>query len=534
MARLGFMIVVCLAGAACRLNPECFGSNECASGFVCRSEVCVPAEPAPNADGGTPEAGCASQAGSPLPDQQNVFGDRYLFHLDDVNNTTADTSTTNRRPARCMGGTCPLVQCGAYGGAAVFDGVDDALTIEGADFDLPRDLTFTIEAWIKLAGTTTSAQCFFEAGEVALCVAPGDRLAFDGALSDRVISADTWHHVAAIRNADVPFVELFIDGQSAGVTNLDPLSDVFDADLALGRGFRGSLDEVRFAAKALFPEVDFSISQVVSGVAWNRGEDIWIAGERGQGARVFIRNATRPRWSPDGTKLAFLRCPTPNTAPCTLHLADRDGGAERMLAGDVVPVQGAFGRAGDTYYFVRGTGCPNEIVRVNFGDNAIDVIAAEADYRDVEIGALSDPGYEVLYVWRETCARDRVTLSAMPEPAPFGVLSEVYSSTIAGARYESPRALDCDGCPEDLLFIHDGRLERGNRGGGAPVIVREEATAVDFARRASWYYVVADFAAGPPFMPTLHLWDYNVNAFLPMTNNATIPERHVDFSYVAP
>src|SRR5262245_54472075 len=121
------LLLVCFA-SACRLNPECFGSDECPSGQVCRSGSCTAAGsadaaaadasgvdaaladaagadagdaaaaadaagadagPSPDTgprDLGVDEAGCPTPSGEfgyPLEDEQAEFGDRLLFHFDE-------------------------------------------------------------------------------------------------------------------------------------------------------------------------------------------------------------------------------------------------------------------------------------------------------------------------------------------------------------------------------------------------------------------------------------------------------------------
>ena len=41
-------------------------------------------------------------------------------------------------------------------------------------------------------------------------------------------------------------------------------------------------------------------------LAFTRGEHVWVAAADGQGARILIRDAALPSWSPDGSRLAFV------------------------------------------------------------------------------------------------------------------------------------------------------------------------------------------------------------------------------------
>jgi hypothetical protein len=162
---------------------------------------------------------------------------------------------------------------GQINGAQLFDGIDDGIVVQGdTDFDFGGEESFSIEAWIRVAGgapvenkvvvgrddlpndqwwigvqaTTGFARFFLTSGGESAPLASASSVA-DG----------SWHHIVGVRDADNDQVLLYVDDLPP-VTQAAALANGFDnstADVTIGYftsfNFAGTIDEVAIYNRAL-------------------------------------------------------------------------------------------------------------------------------------------------------------------------------------------------------------------------------------------------------------------------------------------
>src|SRR5580658_11153691 len=99
-----------------------------------------------------------------------------------------------------------------------------------------------------------------------------------------------------------------------------------------------------------------SICPVRPEIAFVSGGDIWVAPETGGEAHILISNPadeSRPVYSPDGTKLAFVSTRTGNGDIYILTLATGD--VKRLTFDDRLDQLDAWSRDGRWIYFSNGS-----------------------------------------------------------------------------------------------------------------------------------------------------------------------------------
>lgn len=142
---------------------------------------------------------------------------------------------------------------GKFGDALEFDGVDDSIVVKDyATFDITENLT--LMAWFRPTNTLTNrtfivkhdafSVSFGEQEQLKFVVQPND-ISFQS--TDNI--SKYWHHFAV--TFDGKTVRIYIDGALNSEMPHDLPITASEADLVIGQGFSGSIDEVRIYNKAL-------------------------------------------------------------------------------------------------------------------------------------------------------------------------------------------------------------------------------------------------------------------------------------------
>ena len=205
------------------------------------------------------------------------------YHLDESEAPFADAQ--GGPPAVCS--SCPAPTNGRVKKAQRFNGTENGLNIlkDEALFDWGSKDSFSIEFWIQRPGSCAGST--FEYNEVVagrsdssgnlawwvgLSCQDGGRARFalrdsdsdnsDDAhiLSQTVLTGGSWHHVAAIRDAQTLDIRLYIDGLLEGIAPA-VFSSGFESPFAAlnigwldrsnGFNFEGTIDEIAFFDRAL-------------------------------------------------------------------------------------------------------------------------------------------------------------------------------------------------------------------------------------------------------------------------------------------
>jgi hypothetical protein len=187
----------------------------------------------------------------------------------------------------CSGASCPTPATGIVGDAQYFDGTDNANVDDYESFNWGPDDNFTIEFWMDkdtdCSGSTNNVILGrYGSGDFGLSIlwlgvncnggdgtvgaarfvlrdqsGTGVRLVGD---NDLIHSG--WHHMAAVRDADLDSVKLYVDGDlqismyyDFGVGFYDTTEvDVGYLDLSGGFKYSGTLDELAVYGRALSAE----------------------------------------------------------------------------------------------------------------------------------------------------------------------------------------------------------------------------------------------------------------------------------------
>lgn len=557
--RAASLLLLLFLASGCRLNAECFGSDECSDGRVCRAGACVLADSTSDAgldagdvgsagddaaldasvdsgldaglDGGAaPDGGgCTVQRGRQLADHQHLFDeDRLLLHFEDQLPLAAaalDTSAPSTLSPSCIGATCPASDCGAYGLGARFDGLDDVLLVEGTTYFYRDDSRYFLEAWINLDPARTARGCIFEyldasdqPTELGFCVEPDGALSLNATprIISTIVPAQEWHHVAVLRSPDDDTFFFYVDGAQVDTATRAIQGGATGGSLRIGAGFAGVLDEVRLSQRLLTPGYDFSISQTERALLYERERDVWISGGRGQAPRFLLARAARPKWSNDGSELAYLRCPEGQDGGCTWYRANRDLGNERILANNAARVSGAWGIEEPWFYFVRGAGCTRTIQRVHINTGSEEEIFATDGWTGLDTGGLFTPELRAIYAAREDCGNGGgIVVRADLEPA-----QPVYTAE-PGEEYGQLRAQGCHDCPAQFLFLRDEEMFLGYRTGGMPMSFGTGITSMDYFRgnRAYLANVPGTGACGNG---GICLLDFNFGSILQLFPTSTV------------
>jgi hypothetical protein len=260
-----------LAGKAC----------PCAAGWACdpASERCVRRSDAGSGDGGAIDAPAADvpSADAPVPDARVDAGtDAGLevpslvawYTMDSLARGIVTDATGAGHDATCEPDACPVAAVGRIGGALVFDGVDDVLTIaDHADFHVGA---LTIAAWINLAGGAAGYRAVVSKpyglardNSYMLFLSTSSQPYFELVSSTLVASesapTDVWVHLAATWDGSVQ--QLYLNGTpigtGSGTTMYDSHGLRIGGDLDDGVAvlhMQGAIDDVRIYDVALTPE----------------------------------------------------------------------------------------------------------------------------------------------------------------------------------------------------------------------------------------------------------------------------------------
>lgn len=222
--------------------------------------------------GAAPDAGSPGDAapGDAVPaDAARSDGLVAWYKLDSLVQTTAPDATGNA-DAVCARATCPAATPnGQIDGAFVFNGVDQLLHVASTP-SLETTHAFTVTVWLNRAAGADNAcvvnKSFGPSGDNSwqACVSAAGKLSFfsasststDGLVSDPVIAAAQWHHIALWWNGTTKAT--YIDGQR---TAQDDAAISFDAsDITIGADVDGTttvapldgeLDDVRIYDRTL-------------------------------------------------------------------------------------------------------------------------------------------------------------------------------------------------------------------------------------------------------------------------------------------
>lgn len=219
--------------------------------------------------------GAAPDAGGPpidaAPDDTSRSGNGLIawYKLDSLVQTTAPDATGNA-DAVCARATCPAATPnGRIDGAFLFNGLDQLLRVASTP-SLKTTRAFTVAVWLnRTAGADNACvvnKSFGTNGDNSwqACVNAAGKLAFFSAsstssgalLSDPVIAAAEWHHIALWWNGTTKAT--YIDGQRTAQN--DAAISFDDSDLTIGADvdgstvvapLKGELDDVRIYDRAL-------------------------------------------------------------------------------------------------------------------------------------------------------------------------------------------------------------------------------------------------------------------------------------------
>ena len=142
---------------------------------------------------------------------------------------------------------------GKFGNALEFDGVDDTVVVKDySTFDISENMTFM--AWFRPTDTLTNRTFIVKHDSFYVSFGEQNQLKFGVHPHDiSVESADTigsrWYHFAV--TFDAKTMRIYINGQLNSMLPNDVPMAPSEADLLIGQGFSGNIDEVRVYNKAL-------------------------------------------------------------------------------------------------------------------------------------------------------------------------------------------------------------------------------------------------------------------------------------------
>ncbi len=160
--------------------------------------------------------------------------------------------------ATCSGSSCPAwTPDGVYGGAYVFDGVDDQFNANNLD-----DNQLTVSTWIKLNSTSRPGyQGLIASGNCngwSFFIWPDNTLVFSHTCVNTIASTGTitdtdWHQVVMSYNGST--ATFYIDGNPAGSQSYNDTFNSSGGQYLIGAGvgsyFQGSMDELRVYNRSL-------------------------------------------------------------------------------------------------------------------------------------------------------------------------------------------------------------------------------------------------------------------------------------------
>lgn len=195
---------------------------------------------------------------------------KLLIHSDDTDESTTFTdSSAGAHSVTANGNANHEVDQKKFNASSVqLDGTGDYLSIaDHADFDVVGN-DFTIEGWIRITSTgvyhTFAAKLQSNANgwlfgvdtsnKVYMLVGNGSGWAINTAGSGTALSANTWYHLALVKNGTTWTV--YLDGVSdgSGTATGQDLTDalLIGSDTAFSRDLTGFIDEVRYSNTARY------------------------------------------------------------------------------------------------------------------------------------------------------------------------------------------------------------------------------------------------------------------------------------------
>lgn len=235
-----------------------------------------------------------------------------LWHLDEVNTVTVNTTTTLTTPdssghgnVGTLAGTVGPVH-GKWEHALGFNGgANDYVDIQRTNDSLDLTASLTIEGWIYPTaadcGAATPSHPFYQTvvgkwglgghqaywlGLYTDCTLRGE-ISPDGSTTDfaeggTVVPINQWHHVAMVYDSSSKTIRVYLDGVDDTVSTHGSPAGVFnvtDRDVGIGgwnfpvgppRGlFTGKIDEVRIWDRSLTPEEIMSSAQAGLRALWH-------------------------------------------------------------------------------------------------------------------------------------------------------------------------------------------------------------------------------------------------------------------------
>ncbi|MCA8975880.1 MAG: hypothetical protein KDC98_14255, partial [Planctomycetes bacterium] len=195
-----------------------------------------------------------------------VFDSDFLAHfaMDETVGAVAHDASSHGAHADLLGG--PTWTAGTIGGGLDFDGVDDQLVAPAPDHPTS---SFTVTGWIRRSGTqsTWAGVAFCRGGSTTTGLGFGGsndlRYHWNGGQwswsSGLVVPDNTWTFVALVVTPAAGTIYMDAGSGLQSATNPGPHAiEAFDAALTIGRdpnssarSFRGSIDDLRFFARAL-------------------------------------------------------------------------------------------------------------------------------------------------------------------------------------------------------------------------------------------------------------------------------------------
>jgi hypothetical protein len=196
-----------------------------------------------------------------------------FWPLDETGTITSYADPVNGYNGSPVGGLTPTTE-GQINGAQSFDGTDDGILVTGqTDFNFGAEESFSIAAWIKVAGDAPSENKVV----VGRLDSPNDqqwwlgvqsttgfaRFFLRDGIEERSLASlssvadGIWYHIVGVRDAANDQVLLYVN-DLAPVTQDAALADGFDsstADVTIGYfksfNFQGTIDEVTIYNRAL-------------------------------------------------------------------------------------------------------------------------------------------------------------------------------------------------------------------------------------------------------------------------------------------
>ena len=181
--------------------------------------------------------------------------------------STADASGNGHGAQQGTTAKLPADTAGAIGRAFAFDGVDDALVVDGVSaYDFTT--TATISLWMTAPSFTVDFQCMVCKGDRSWRVHRGNGsqhadfgttnvgLMNHNLDSGANVSGGSWHHV--VSTMDGTFKKIYVDGALDGTQNYAQTLNVNAFPVVIGeneeaperRNWNGGLDEIRVTALA--------------------------------------------------------------------------------------------------------------------------------------------------------------------------------------------------------------------------------------------------------------------------------------------